>query len=147
MIVDWMFKLIVLYTCIYIFNICLIFENIDASDVFFVIVPPKNDEHVAYFLMRCTQIKSRLVWPYVDGEFTYQVGDLVVMRHFLTKWEDKVTILFTEISCLNIYLVSTVIWWWQLRYISLKSRWRGVNQRDGRCQYLTMIILWRRAFL
>ena len=34
---------------------------------------------MAYFLMWCTQIKSRLVRPYVDGEFTYQVGDLLVM--------------------------------------------------------------------
>ena len=80
-----MFKHLVLYTCIYIFKIFLIFENIDASDVFVVIVPPKNDEHVAYFLMQCTQIKSRLVHPYVDGEFTYQVGDLVVMGNFFEK--------------------------------------------------------------
>ena len=80
-----MFKLLVLYTCIYIFNICLIFENLDAVDLFVVISQPKNDEHVAYFLMRRTQIKSRLVRPYVDGEFTYQVGDLVVMGHFLKK--------------------------------------------------------------
>ena len=35
--------------------------------------------------MRCTQIKRRLVCPYVDGEFTYQVGDLVVMGHFIEK--------------------------------------------------------------
>ena len=77
-----MFKILVLYTCIYIFKICLIFENIDAGDVFVVIAPPINDEQVAYFLMRCTQIKSRLVCPYVDGEFTYQVGDLVAMGHF-----------------------------------------------------------------
>ena len=64
-----MFKLLVLYTCIYVFKICLIFENLDAGDVFVVIAPPGNDEHVAYFLMRCTQIKSRLVQPYVNGEF------------------------------------------------------------------------------
>ena len=76
-----MFKPLILYTCIYIFNICLIFENIDAGDVFVVIAPPGNVEHVAYFLMQCTQIKSRLVQPYFDGEFTYQVGDLVVMGH------------------------------------------------------------------
>ena len=81
-----MFKPLVLYTCTYIFKICLIFENIDVGDVFVVIAPPGNDEHVAYFLMRCTQIKSRLVQPYiVDGEFTYQVGDLVVMGHFFEK--------------------------------------------------------------
>ena len=80
-----MFKHLVLYTCIYIFKIFLIFENIDGSDVFVVIVPPKNDEHVAYFLMQCTQIKSRMVRPYVDGDFTYQVGDLVVMGHFFEK--------------------------------------------------------------
>ena len=77
-----MFKLLVLYTCIYIFKICLIFEIIDAGDVFVVISPPGNVEHVAYFLMQCTQIKSRLVQPYVDEEFMYQVGDLVVMGHF-----------------------------------------------------------------
>ena len=74
------------HTQIYIYlKIYLIFENIDAGDVFVVIAPPGNDEHVAYFLMRCTQIKSRLVRPYVDGEFTYQVGDLVVMGHFFEK--------------------------------------------------------------
>ena len=85
MIDDWMFKSLVLYTCIYIFKACLIFENIDVGDVFVVIAPPGNDEHVAYFLMRCTQIKSRLVQPYINGEFTYQVGDLVVMGHFFEK--------------------------------------------------------------
>ena len=73
---------------IYIFKICLIFENIDADDVFVLIAPPGNDEHVAYILMRCIQIKSRLVWPYVDREFTYQVGDLVVMGHF---WKSEKT--------------------------------------------------------
>ena len=74
------------HTHIYIYlKIYLIFENLDAGDVFVVIAPPGNDEHVAYFLMRCTQIKSRLVRPYVDGEFTYQVGDLVVMGHFFEK--------------------------------------------------------------
>ena len=72
-----MFKLLALYTCIYIFKICLIFENIDAGDVFVVIAPPGNEKHVAYFLMHCTQIKRMLVWPYVDREFMYQVGDLV----------------------------------------------------------------------
>ena len=80
-----MFKPLVLYTCIYVFKICLIFENLDASDVFVVIAPLGNVEHVAYFLMWCTQIKSRLVWPYVDGEFTYHVGDLVVMGHIFEK--------------------------------------------------------------
>ena len=82
-----MFKLLVLYTCIYIyiFNICLIFENLDAGDVFVVIATLENDKHVAYFLMRCTQIKSRLVQLYVDGYFTYQVGDLVVMEDFFQK--------------------------------------------------------------
>ena len=70
---------------IYIFKIRLIFENLDAGDVFVVIAPLGNDENVAYFLMQCTQIKSRLVRPYVDGDFTYQVGDLVVMGHFLKK--------------------------------------------------------------
>ena len=67
------------------FNICLIFENIDAGDVFVVIVALGNEEHVAYFLIWCTQIKTKLVWPYVDGEFTYHVGDLVVMDHFFEK--------------------------------------------------------------
>ena len=80
-----MFKPLVLYTCIYIFKICLIFENLDAGDVFVVIAPSRNDEHVAYFLMQYTQIKSRLVRPYVDGEFMYQVGDLVVMGYFFEK--------------------------------------------------------------
>ena len=80
-----MFKLLVLYTCIYIFKICLIFENLDAGDVFVVTTPLGNDEHVAYFLMHCTQIKSRWVRPYVDGEVTYQVGDLVMMGHFFEK--------------------------------------------------------------
>ena len=79
-----MFKLLVLYTCIYIFNICLIFENLDVGDVFVVIAPSRNDEHVAYFLMWCTQIKSRLVWSYVDGEFTYQAG---VIEDFTTPGE------------------------------------------------------------
>ena len=85
MIVDWMFKPLVLYTCIYIFKICLIFENLDAGDVLVVIAPRRNDEHVAYFLMWFTQIKSRLVCPYVDGEFMYQFGDLFVMGHFFEK--------------------------------------------------------------
>ena len=80
-----MFKPLVLYTSIYIFKICLIFENLDAGDVFFVIAPLRNDELVAYFLMRCTQIKSRFLRPYVDGPFTYQVGDLVVMGQFFEK--------------------------------------------------------------
>ena len=80
-----MFKPLFLYTCIYIFNICLIFENIDAGDVLVVIAPSRYDGHVAYFFMRYTQIKSSLVWPYVDGEFMYQVGDLVVMGHFFEK--------------------------------------------------------------
>ena len=61
MIVDSMFKPLVLYTCIYIFKISLIFENVNVGDAFVVIAPPGNDEHVAYFLMRYTQIKSRLV--------------------------------------------------------------------------------------
>ena len=72
---------------IYIFNICIIFENFDTGDVFVVIASPGNDKLVAYFLMWCTQIKSRLVRPYVDGEFTYQVGDLVLMVHFFEKSE------------------------------------------------------------
>ena len=76
-----MFEPIVLYTCIYIFNICLIFENLDEGDVFLVISPLGNDDHVAYFSMWCTQIKSRLVRPFVDGEFSYQVGDLFVTGH------------------------------------------------------------------
>ena len=70
---------------IYIYKICLIFENIDAGDVFVVSASPENDKNVAYFLMQCTQIKSRLVWPYVDGEFMYRVGDLVVMGHIFEK--------------------------------------------------------------
>ena len=57
MIVDLIFKPLVLYTCIYIFKICLIFENIDASDVFVIIAPLGNDEHVAYFL--CGVHKSK----------------------------------------------------------------------------------------
>ena len=69
----------------HIYKICLIFENLDAGDVFVVIAPPRNDEHVAYFLMWCTHIKSRLVRPYVNGEFMYQVGDLVVMGQFFEK--------------------------------------------------------------
>ena len=80
-----MFKPLVLYTCIYIFNICLIFENLDEGDVFLVISPPGNDDHVAYFSMRCTQIKSRLVRPFVDGELSYQVGDLFVTGHIFKK--------------------------------------------------------------
>ena len=79
-----MFELAFTYIYIYL-KIYLIFENLDAGDVFVVIAPPGNDEHVAYFLMRCTQIKSRLVRPYVDGEFTCQVGDLVLMGHFFEK--------------------------------------------------------------
>jgi hypothetical protein len=55
------------------------------GDVFVVIAPPNNEENVAYYLMRCTQIKSRLVRPYQDGDFTYQSGDLVVMGHFFEK--------------------------------------------------------------
>ena len=31
--------------------------------------------------MQCTQIKSRWVRPFVDGEFSYQVGDLFVTGH------------------------------------------------------------------
>ena len=80
-----MFKPLVLYTCIYIFNICLIFENLDEGDVFLVISPPINDDHVAYFSMQCTQIKSRWVRPFVDGEFSYQVGDLFVTCHIFKK--------------------------------------------------------------
>ena len=80
-----MFKTLVLYRCIYIFNICLIFENLDEGDVFLVNSPPGNDNHVAYFSMRCTQIKSRLVRPFVNGELSYQIGDLVVMGHFFEK--------------------------------------------------------------
>ena len=118
-----MFKHLVLYTCIYIFNIFLIFENIDASDVFVVIVPPENDEHVAYFLMKCTQIKSRLVQPYFNGKFTYQVGDLVVMGHLFEKVRRQGDyIIYRDFMPEYIYLFSTVIWWWQLGYISLKSR-------------------------
>ena len=82
-----MFKPLVLYTSIYIFNISLIFENLDVGDVFVVIAPLGNVEHVAYFLMQCPQIKSKLVRPYVNGEFTYQVGDLVVIGHFFLKSE------------------------------------------------------------
>ena len=85
MIIDWMFKSLFLYTCVCVCIYCLIFENIDAGDVFVVISPPGNDEHVAYFLMQCTQIKIKLVWPYVDGYFMYQVGDLVAMGHFFEK--------------------------------------------------------------
>ena len=80
-----MFKSLVLYTCIYIYIYCLIFENLDAGDVFVVIAPSRNVEHVAYFLMRCTQIKSKLVRTYVNGEFTYQVGDLFLMGHIFEK--------------------------------------------------------------
>ena len=58
-----MFKLLVLYTCIYIFNICLIFENIDVGDVFVVIAPLGNDEHVAYFLMRVHKSKAGWFGP------------------------------------------------------------------------------------
>ena len=65
--------------------ICLIFENLDVGDVLVVIALLGNDEHVAYFLLRCTEIKNRLVRPYVNGEFTYKVGDLVVMGQFFEK--------------------------------------------------------------
>ena len=55
MIVDLMFKPLDFYTCtIYLFKIFLIFENLNAGDVFVVIAPLKNDEHVEYFLMWCT---------------------------------------------------------------------------------------------
>ena len=37
------------------------------------------------FSMDRITVKSKLVQPYVDGEFTYQVGDLVVMGHFFEK--------------------------------------------------------------
>ena len=80
-----MLNSLVLYTCIYINIYFLIFENLDVGDVFAVIVPPGNAGHVAYFLMRYTQIKTRLVCPYVDREFTYQVGNLVVMGHLFKK--------------------------------------------------------------
>jgi len=52
------------------------------GEVFVVVAPHDNQENVAYYLMWCTQMKSRLVRPYKDGEFTYQSGDLVVMGHF-----------------------------------------------------------------
>ena len=115
-----MFKPLVLYTCIYIFNICLIFENLDAGDVFVVIAPPGNVEHVAYFLMRCTQIKIRLVWPYVDGEFMYQVGDLFVMGYFFEKVRRQGDYIIYKDFMPKYISCQKVIWWWQLGYISLK---------------------------
>ena len=123
-----MFKIIVLYTCIYIFKIYLIFENIDACDVFVVIAPRGNNEHVAYFLMRCTQIKRRLVQPYVDGEFMYQVGDLVVMGHFFEKVRRQGDYIIYRyfmpeyISCQYSHLVVAAL----IHLIEIK-----VNQRDG----------------
>jgi hypothetical protein len=56
-----------------------------AGEVFVVVAPHDNQENVAYYLMRCTQMKSRLVRPYKDGDFTYQIGDLVLMGHFFKR--------------------------------------------------------------
>ena len=102
-----MFKSLMLYIYIY----CLIFENLDVDDVFVVIAPSGNVEHVAYFLMRCTQIKSRLMWPYFDEEFMYQVGDLVVMGHFFEKVRRQgdyviyIDLMLEYISCQYSHLV------------------------------------------
>ena len=62
-----MFKLLVLYRCIYIFKICLIFKNIDAGDVFVVIFPLGNDEHVAYFLIGVHKSKAGWFGPMSMG--------------------------------------------------------------------------------
>ena len=66
-------------------DILIIFVISLAGDVFVVIAPPSNQENVAYYLMRCTQIKRRLVRPYKDGEFMYQIGDLVLKGHFFDR--------------------------------------------------------------
>ena len=85
-------------------------------------------------LMQCTQIKSRLVRPYVDGEFTYQVGDLVVMGHFFEKVRRQGDyIIYRDfmpeyISCRYSHLVVEA--WIHLIEIKVKR----VNQRDGICQ-------------
>ena len=67
------------------YEILIIFVISLAGDVFIVIAPPDNQENVAYYLMRCTQIESRLVRPYQYGELMYQIGDLVLMGHFLER--------------------------------------------------------------
>ena len=46
---------------------------------------PMNQENVSYYLMWCIEVKSRLVWPYEDGKFTYQADEMVVMGHFFEK--------------------------------------------------------------
>lgn len=59
----------------------LIYIILVAGDVFTITSPQGNEENVAYYLMRCTQVKSSLVRSYEDGQFTYQASEMVVMCH------------------------------------------------------------------
>jgi hypothetical protein len=54
-----------------------------ARHVFVAIVSLGNEKNVAYYLMWFMQIKIKLVQPYENGQFTYQIG--VVMGHFFEK--------------------------------------------------------------
>ena len=109
------------------------------SDVFVVTTPWGNEENVAYDLMRCTQIKSRLVRPYLDGEFTYQTGDQVVMGHFfekLKKHDNYIKYKYFKhefISCQYSHLVVVA----QIQLIEMKVRgsepktWKMVEADDN----------------
>ena len=80
--------------------------------------------------MQCTQIKSRLVRPYVNGEFMYHVGELVVMGHFFEKViRQGDYVIYTDfmpkyISCQYSHLVVEV----RIHLIEIKVR-RGEPKR------------------
>ena len=57
------------------------------------------------FFYACTQIKRRLVRPCVNVDFTYQVGDLVVMGHFFEKSEKTRWLYYLQIFHAWIYIL------------------------------------------
>ena len=68
----------------------------DTSDVVVVTTPLGKLNNVAFYLMQYTQIKTKFLWPYWDGEHTYQIADMVMMGHFFEKKDkSRVVILFT----------------------------------------------------
>ena len=82
--------------------------------------------------MRCTQIKSGLVQPYWDGEFTYQTRNLVVMGHFfenLKKHENYIIYKYFKLEYLSCqYSPLVVVSWIQIIEMKVQSsepkRWK-----------------------
>ena len=95
-----------------------------AGDVFAVIAPIDNDENVKYYLMRCTELKMKLLQYYNDHRFQYDKGSIILKGYFFKQTRQSGDFVYFEdyepdsISCQYSHLVCAA----RIKFIEVQSK-------------------------